>query len=208
MTYAQTLLVFWALIIGIVVVPGMDMLLVLSNSLARGMRAGMAAVAGIMTAGAIHTLWGVLAVAVLLTLPEALFTAMLVAGALYLGWIGVTLVRSSITIDAGDTGRASGTAYRQGAVTALLNPKAWVFVASVYPQFVRPEFGPIWRQALAIEGMVAATQFAVYGGIAAAAWKIRRWLVSSPRATVLTGRITGGLFLAIAAITLVGALTR
>ena len=208
MTYAHSLAIFWLLIFGIVVVPGMDMLLVLSQSLTRGVRAGLSAVAGIMAAGAVHTLWGAVSVAIVLSLPPAVLSAMLVAGALYLAWIGITLVRSSITVAAEDTRAAGGRAFRQGAVTALLNPKAYIFVASVFPQFVRPEYGPLWRQGLVIGAMVAATQLAVYGGIAVAASRIRGWLLGSPGATILTGRITGGLFLAVAALTLAGAISR
>jgi len=209
MSYAQSLILLWLLILGIVLVPGMDMLLVLSNALARGWRAGMAAVGGIMTAGAGHTLWGVLSVAVLLRLPPAIFTAMLLAGALYLGWIGLDLMRSAITVAEGDdTALAARSAFRQGAVTAVLNPKAYVFVASVYPQFVRPEFGPLWWQASVILALVATTQFGIYGGVALAAGRIRRWLVTSPGATILAGRATGAIFLAAAGLTLVAGLRR
>ncbi|AZQ66590.1 LysE family translocator [Silicimonas algicola] len=208
MTYAHSLAIFWLLIFGIVVVPGMDMLLVLSQSLTRGVRGGLSAVAGIMAAGAVHTLWGAVSVAIVLSLPPAVLSAMLVAGALYLAWIGISLVRSAITVAAEDTRAAGGRAFRQGAVTALLNPKAYIFVASVFPQFVRPEYGALWRQGLVIGAMVAATQLAVYGGIAVAAGRIRGWLLGSPGATILTGRITGGLFLAVAALTLAGAISR
>jgi threonine/homoserine/homoserine lactone efflux protein len=208
MSYLQNLSLFWLLILGIVIVPGMDMLFVLSNSLARGRRAGMAAVAGIVAAGAVHTAWGALAAALLFALPQAVFTAMLAAGGLYLGWVGLTLARSALTVGEGDTGLATRAAFRQGAITAMLNPKAYLFVGSVFPQFVRPEYGPIWRQALVVALLVAATQFAVYGGVAAAAGRIRRWLIASPGATIWTGRIIGALFLAIAAITIAGAFLR
>lgn len=208
MTYAQSLGLFWLLILGIVAVPGMDMLLVLSNALARGWRAGMAAVGGIVAAGVGHTFWGMLSVAVLLALPPAVVTAMLVAGALYLGRIGLSLARSAITVAEGNTAPATRAAFRQGAVTAALNPKAYIFVASVFPQFVRPEFGPLWQQGAVIAALIAATQLGVYGGVALAAGRIRRRLVASPRATILAGRVTGAIFLGVAVLTLLAALTR
>ena len=204
MTYAQTLGLFWLLLVGIIAVPGLDMLLVLTHSLSRGLRAGFASVAGIMTAGAVHTAWGAVGVALLLTFPPVLVPVLLLAGSLYLAWIGVTLLRSLITVDT--VGPARGSPFRQGALTAILNPKAYVFVLSVYPQVLRAEFGPLMPQALVDGAMTAATQPAIYGAIALAAGRVRLWLLSSPRATMLTGRVAGGIFLLFAALALYEAL--
>ena len=136
LTYLQSLGLFWVLILGIIVIPGMDMLLVLSNTMARGLRSGFAALSGIIAGGAVHTIWGLLSVALILGLPPLLIPVMLTAGALYLAWIGWTLLNSAITVGE-DTPDPSRRAFRQGLVTCLLNPKAWVFVVSVFPQFVR-----------------------------------------------------------------------
>jgi threonine/homoserine/homoserine lactone efflux protein len=63
------------------------------------------------------------------------FTLLLYAGAGYMLWIGITLLRSSIAVDgvgAAST-RSLWAAFRQGALTCLLNPKAYLFVLAVYP---------------------------------------------------------------------------
>ena len=99
MDYAQALWLYLILLFGIIVVPGMDMFFVLANALTRGRKAGFAAVAGIMLGGAVHTLFGALAVGVLTQLPTMLFQAMILVGAAYMAWIGYTLLRSSITVD-------------------------------------------------------------------------------------------------------------
>lgn len=128
----------------------MDMFFVIANALTGGRRSGMAAVSGIMLGGAVHTLFGAIAVGALTQLPITVFQAMILVGAAYMGWIGWTLLRSSITVDS--IGRASSrsdwVAFRQGTITCLLNPKAYLFVLAVFPQFMRPEYGPIWSQAL------------------------------------------------------------
>lgn len=201
MTYPQALGLLWLMILGIVLVPGMDMLLTLSQSLARGSRAGLAVVAGIMAAGTVHTAWGVAAAVFLLTLPPLAMTLLLTAGAGYLAWIGLTLLRSRITLD-DSTLRAARAAFRQGALTNLANPKAYAFVGAVYPQFVRPEFGPVLQQGLVIGLLVALTQLVVYGAVALAAGRARGWLLDAPRATILIGKATGGLMLAAAALML------
>lgn len=205
MSYATNLWLFFSLLVGIILVPGMDMLLVFGNTLTGGRRAGLAATAGITAGGAVHTAWGAFgAGALALWLPGA-FTAVLVAGAAYMAWIGLGLVRSSITLgspEAGAAPRSLGRAFRQGVATCLLNPKAYVFVAAVYPQFVRPHFGPIWAQALIMGALTALTQLAVYGGLALAAGRGRDALASRPTVTVAIGRAAGFLILAIAALTL------
>src|SRR3954447_2787937 len=98
MTYTGNLWLFLTLLFGIIIVPGMDMLFVLANALTGGRRAGLTATTGIMAGGLVHTAFGAIGVGVLLHLAPSLFTLMLYAGAGYMAWIGITLVRSSITI--------------------------------------------------------------------------------------------------------------
>ncbi len=203
MDYTQALWIYLILLFGIIVVPGMDMFFVLANALTRGRRAGLAAVGGIMVGGAIHTLFGALAVGVLTQLPTMVFQTMILVGAAYMGWIGYTLLRSSITVDsiASTSTRSDWVAFRQGVVTCLLNPKAYLFVLAVYPQFMRPEFGPIWSQALVMGLMTVTMQFVIYGGMALAAGRGRDALVGHPQATIWIGRGAGALFVAVAVFT-------
>ena len=203
MGYGEAFWIYLALLFGIIVVPGMDMFFVLTNALTRGRRAGFAAVGGIMVGGAVHTLFGALAVGVLTQLPSTLFQAMILVGAAYMGWIGYTLLRSSITVDSigGASSRSDWVAFRQGLVTCLLNPKAYLFVLAVFPQFMRPEYGPIWSQALVMGVMTVAMQLLIYGGLAVAAGQGRDALVGHPEATIWIGRGAGALFAAAALFT-------
>jgi threonine/homoserine/homoserine lactone efflux protein len=202
MTYAQNLWIFFALLFGIIIVPGMDMMFVLANAVTGGRRLGLAATGGVMVGGVAHALFGALGVGVLLKLAPALFTVMLVAGAAYMAWIGLSLVRSAIAVGAveGPANRSLWTAFCRGAVTCLLNPKAYLFVISVFPQFIRPEYGPIWRQAIVMAAMTIGTQFGIYGGLALAAGESRNLLINNPRATILVGRAAGWLLIAVAAL--------
>lgn len=203
MDYAQSLWLFSILLFGIIVVPGMDMFFVIANALTGGRKAGFAAVSGIMVGGAVHTLFGALAVGALAQLPGVLFQAMILIGAAYMAWIGYTLLRSSITVDA--IGKASTrshwVAFRQGTITCLLNPKAYLFVLAVYPQFIRAEFGPIWSQALVMGVLTAIMQFVIYGALALAAGRGRDALIGNPGVTIWIGRGAGALFILVAAFT-------
>ncbi|MDH4440697.1 MAG: LysE family translocator [Rhizobium sp.] len=200
MTYAENLWLFTLLLTGIIVVPGMDMLFVLANALTGGRRAGLAATFGMMAGGACHTVFGTVAVAALSTLIPTLTPVMLILGSAYMIWIGISLARSSITVDSveGETRRATIKIFAQGLLTCLLNPKAWAFILAVYPQFMKPAYGPFWSQALIMGALTMAIQFAVYGGLALAAARGRQALVSSPALTITIGRAAGWLLVAVA----------
>jgi threonine/homoserine/homoserine lactone efflux protein len=204
MTYPEALWIFFILLAGIIIVPGMDMIYVMANALTGGRRAGLTATFGIMTGGAFHTAFGVFAVVGMSQLVPQIYVPMLIAGALYMIWIGVTLARSRIVMDevAGSGARSLLTIFAQAVVTCVLNPKAWLFVLAVYPQFIRPAFGPLWSQALVIGVMVAAVQFAVYGGLGLMAAAGRNAMAGSPAFTIWSGRIAGLLLIAAAVFTL------
>ena len=183
----------------------MDMLFVLANALTGGRRAGLAATAGMLAGGACHTLFGTVAVAALSTLIPALSPVMLVLGAAYMIWIGISLARSSITVDSVEGGvrHSSAKVFGQGLLTCLLNPKAWTFILAVYPHFMKPAYGPLWSQAVVMGAMTMVIQLIVYGGLALAAARGRKALLSSPALTIGLGRAAGWMLVAVASYMLV-----
>ncbi len=203
MTYAQAMWIFFILLAGIIIVPGMDMIFVLANALTGGRKAGLTATFGIMTGGAFHTAFGAFAVVGLSRLIPSLYAPMLLAGSAYMIWIGLSLMRSSITVNRLEAlaSRPLSTIFSQAVITCVLNPKAWLFVLAVYPQFIKPAFGPLWAQALVIGVMVATMQFAIYGGLGLMASRGRNAMFGNPTLTIWTGRIAGLLLVATALFT-------
>jgi threonine/homoserine/homoserine lactone efflux protein len=197
MNYAENLWLFFLLLFGIIIVPGMDMLFVLANALTGGGNRGLAATGGIMLGGMVHTLNGAVGVG------PILYNPLLIAGAAYMAFIGLTLMRSSIKVgQEGPAGsRSAWKAFRQGLVICLINPKAYLFVFAVYPQFLKPAYGPIWMQAAIMGLMTIVVQFAVYGGLAISAGRSRNLLVANPRATAFAGRAAGLLLVAVSVLT-------
>jgi threonine/homoserine/homoserine lactone efflux protein len=195
---------FFGIVLGVVLLPGLDMAYVLATSLAGGRRAGFAAVGGIVMAGFGHVALAVLGIATVLALAPTAFNLLLVVGTLYVAWIGVSLSRTGVTFGGpGDAARSIVVAFRRGALTNLLNPKAYVFMLAIFPQFVRADLGPMWRQALVLGAIIAATQTAVYGAIALAAARVRAWLESRPRVLLQIGRVIGVALIACAVFTAV-----
>ena len=186
----DALWLFALLVFGIIALPGMDMAFVLSSTLADGRRGGFAALAGIVAGGIAHTAMGTLGIGLLLQAFPAAFNALLVAGALYVAWIGWNLWRAPGALGHVDAAasRSTGQTFVRALVTCLLNPKAYVFTVAVFPQFIQPGRGSLLGQALALCGIVMATQVAVYGGVALGAAGLRRRLVHSADAQGMLGR--------------------
>jgi threonine/homoserine/homoserine lactone efflux protein len=193
MSHAADLLLFAVLVFGIVVLPGLDMAFVMGSSLAAGRRHGLAAVAGIAAGGVCHVVMTTLGISVLLKVIPAAFNALLLAGALYIAWIGISLLRadSAFGVQAEGGAMSAWTTFRRGALTSLMNPKAYLFMLAVFPQFLHAEYGPLWSQALALWVIIAVTQVTVYGAVALAAAQARGWLVRKPAAGMVAARVVG-----------------
>jgi threonine/homoserine/homoserine lactone efflux protein len=177
----EHLWLFALFVFGIIVLPGMDMAFVLASSLVDGRRAGLAAVAGMVAGGVVHTVMGALGVGLLLQLVPGAFNAVLAAGALYVAWMGVSLWRSPATLaQVGEQpSRPPLHAFGRAVATCLLNPKAYVFMVAVFPQFVRPAQGNLAAQVLAMGAIIVVTQALVYGAVALGAAGLRARLRES-----------------------------
>jgi threonine/homoserine/homoserine lactone efflux protein len=81
--------------------------------------------------------------------------------------------------------------FGKAAATCLLNPKAYVFMLAVFPQFLRLEYGPIATQAVLLSAITALTQVTVYGAIAMGAAHIRVWLRTNQQGQVRLGQGVG-----------------
>ncbi len=193
--------VFFAMVFGIIVLPGLDMAYVLASSLTGGRRAGVAALAGIVAGGVVHTVMAVIGVGVVIGATPKLFNLMLLAGAAYIGWIGVSLLRSASALGEVHAGlpRSWMTVFAKGAATCLVNPKAYAFMLAVFPQFLKPEalgYGPIPAQAVLLGVIIAVTQISIYGAVALGAAQIRLWLRGNATAQVRSGQAVGLLLFA------------
>jgi threonine/homoserine/homoserine lactone efflux protein len=175
-TFSSDLGLFFLLVLGVIVLPGMDMACVASHALVGGLRSGATAVAGIMAGGLVHVAVAMTGIAALLALWPAAFDALLVAGAIYMVWMGWTLLRLAPAPDASgsDAPRpvspsvsvAPARVFRRALLTCLANPKAYAFSLAVFPAFVHSGARPMAMQFACLAGIVLATQAGVYGAVA------------------------------------------
>jgi threonine/homoserine/homoserine lactone efflux protein len=136
--FEATLLAWSALALVAVISPGPDVLLVAGHAARGGRRDGLLAVAGI-TVGSLWYMalcgFGFLSV---LTSSPTLFSIVKIGGALYLGYLGIMLLRGSISPQLAKDTKAVALSlpFRQGLITNALNPKIALFYLAALPQFV------------------------------------------------------------------------
>jgi threonine/homoserine/homoserine lactone efflux protein len=137
----------------VIVTPGQDTALTIRNTLFGGRRSGVFTACGVSVGQAVWALATSVGIAALLRASEPAFTALKLAGAAYLVWLGLQSVfrRSRLQPTAR---RGARTSFRQGLVSNLGNPKMAVFFPSLLPQFASPpEFGTLLALGLAFCAM-------------------------------------------------------
>lgn len=134
------MIAFIGVVAVIVVLPGPDMALVLQNGLARGRRAALETALGITAGLLVWAVAAALGIAALLHASAPAFTALKLAGAAYLVWLGAGALLAAWRGTAADVGarpaRRKASPFRQGLLTNLLNPKIALVFTTLIPQFV------------------------------------------------------------------------
>ena len=194
------LIIFTATALTLNLTPGNDMMFVLGQSMKGGTRAGIAASLGIATGLLVHLALVAAGVAVILAEHPAVFDAIRYAGAAYLVWMAIKILRRpAVTFDAGAQRSSALAAWRDGVLVNVFNSKIVVFMFALLPPFIRPENGMPLLQ-LFILGMVfnvggTLINFAVaifsggLGNLLSRNTKAARWFT----------RASAGLFLILAA---------
>ena len=184
--------------------PGVDFLLTVSRTLQGGARAGVAAVLGINAGCVVHALAAAFGLAALLALHPQAFAVIQWAGAAYLVWLGVGMLRQAWRpadapkAAAGGQARRRWTAdFRTGLLTNVLNPKVALFFLAFLPQFV-PAGSPNKTLSFLLLGAWFVAQGLVFSlALVAVAARLSR-LQASPTARRVLNAVGGGLFIALA----------
>jgi threonine/homoserine/homoserine lactone efflux protein len=143
------LIAFVGVALAVVLLPGPDMALVARNVFRYGRAAGVVTSLGICTGVLGWALAAGLGVSALLATSSAAFTALKLAGAAYLIYLGISTLRAGDVPLSPGAGPSAEIPWRrawvQGLVSALLNPKLGVFFLTLLPQFVGPGDAPAMR---------------------------------------------------------------
>jgi threonine/homoserine/homoserine lactone efflux protein len=180
--------------------PGVDMAFTLVSTLRGGIRDGLAAAAGICAGCGVHTLAAAFGLAALMAASATAFSVVKWAGAAYLAWLAIGMLRTGLTATAAAPAGSSAAAtagsaalFRQGFLTNVTNPKVALFFLALLPQFI--DAGALAKTAafLFLGAWFVAQGFVFLALFVALVAPLRRW---QPRPAVTRGLhlAGGGLF--------------
>jgi threonine/homoserine/homoserine lactone efflux protein len=136
------MIAFFGVALLVIVTPGPDTALTIRNALGGGARSGVFTALGVATGQTVWTLLTSLGLAALLLASEPAFTALRIAGAAYLIWLGLHSLAGAVRGARSERTRMPrvrpATAYRRGLLSNLGNPKMALFFTSLLPQFAPP----------------------------------------------------------------------
>jgi threonine/homoserine/homoserine lactone efflux protein len=146
--------------LGLVVIPGPNMIYLVSRSVAQGRRAGLTSLAGVGVGFLVYLLAASAGLATLFALVPEIYVTLKLAGAAYLLWLAWNALRpggsSAFTPSTLEPDRPRKL-FGMGLLTCILNPKIAILYISLLPQFVAPSRGHIGTQSL----LLGLTQLAV-----------------------------------------------
>ena len=186
-------IVFIVTSIILIITPGQDMILVMSRSISQGWKAGVATAAGVSVGLLCHTVLATFGLGALLRTSEILFTAMKLAGAVYLFYLGIRLIRNSHTgLNINDLPSNSlRKVFLQGTISNISNPKIAIFYFAYLPQFVPSGIENPTTQLFLLGGAFALLTFFIKGPIGYGAGVLSNWLRSRPSVIGWINRTSG-----------------
>jgi len=173
--------------------PGPDFAMVSRNGLLLSRRAGVLTAAGIGMGVLVHVCYTLLGLGLVLQQTPWLFNALKLAGAAYLVYLGIQMLRSKPAIeqlDAPPPAMSDLAALRAGFLTNALNPKTSIFIVSLFMGVIQPDTALTTQIAY---GLFIAGAHAVWFSLVAlcfSAGMVREKLVA---ARLWIDRVFGGL---------------
>lgn len=178
-----------------VMTPGPNMVYLVSRSLCQGRKAGVISLFGVATGFLVHMFAAAAGLtAVFLAIPLA-YEILRWLGAAYLLWLawqalapgagGSLFEARNLVAD------SPLRLFAMGFLTNALNPKIAVFYLSVFPQFVRPEYGSVFAQSLSLGLVQILVSFSVNLALIMSAARLAAWFAKNPLWLAAQRRVMG-----------------
>jgi threonine/homoserine/homoserine lactone efflux protein len=179
----------------LIVIPGPSVLFVVGRALACGRRTALATVCGNAAGNYVVAACVAFGIGTLVERSVTVFTAVKLAGALYLVWLGIQAIRRRKDLASAFAGAAEARgdrrAAREGFIVGVTNPKALILFGAVLPQFVDRAAGHVPVQMLLLSlvsiaiGLVSDSTWGVTASF------VRSWFARSDRRFELVGGAGG-----------------
>ena len=192
----HTWLIYLLATIGLSLSPGPNGLLALTHGALHGRHKALYTIFGGALGFIAVIALSMFGIGALLKASLVWLTVMKWVGGAYLVWLGIQVWRSpplGIEVRGSAKPRAPWSLFRQGALSALTNPKGLLFFAAFLPQFIDPERS-LLVQFIVMAGTFAAIEIATEVFIASMAHRISPWLARVGRRF---NQACGGVFMAI-----------
>jgi len=182
--------------------PGPDIAFILGRTLTHGRRHGFAAMTGIWTGATLHVVMAAAGLSALLATSALAFSIVKWVGAMYLLWLGATLLFSNgeafLKNNAPDRSSLRAV-YAQGVLVSALNPKVAVFILAFLPQFVVDGAGPVSAQLALHGGLVIGVAAFIEPPLILVGSRLGDFFRSNQRVGQWMDRGLGALFIALGA---------
>ncbi len=153
----ETLAAFAVLTIAVAYFPGPALLYTAAQTITHGRRAGFMAMLGIHLGCYLHVIAAAFGLSAVFKHVPELYVAVKLAGALYLVWLGIGMIRSRLggtDVDVSPP-KTVKRALLDSFIVEVLNPKVALFFIALLPQFVDPAASlPVWAQFLILGTIV------------------------------------------------------
>ena len=143
-------LLFLAAALVLAITPGPGIFYVLARTLAGGRREGIESSLGTFFGGLFHVFAAALGVSAILAASAVAFHTVKYAGAAYLVWLGIRMIRARNAEMPAQTAAPAQGSFRQGILTEALNPKTALFFLSFIPQFIVAGRGHVFLQFIVL----------------------------------------------------------
>lgn len=191
-------LLFFSAAFAINISPGPDLIYILSKTIAQGRKIGIASSLGVCTGALVHVFAAALGLSAILATSAIAFSIVKYIGAAYLIYLGIQALRSKGTsFDTPKKGKeiTVWTAFKQGILIDILNPKVAIFFMAFLPQFIRPDMGSTSAQMLFLGFLVILVAVIVEFFIVITASQTTHYFRNNQQSAVWLDRILGSILI-------------
>lgn len=185
---SEILLAFLVTCLVLILTPGPDLLFVISQSITRGKKFGIAVAVGQVGGLFFHLSLFAFGISSLIVSSQWAYEGIKIVGALYLFWLAFSALRSkeSIQIEHAEIKSNSlrGFVFK-GLVMNVMNPKVMLFFLALFPGFVNEKSGDVTQQILVLGIIFTALTLLVSSVISALAAQCTSYLQNSTSFSLL-----------------------
>lgn len=198
----HTFFEFTTVVIILALIPGPDILFVISQGVTKGAKAAIALTCGLTSGVIVHTTAAAFGVSVVFQTSQTAFTILKIAGALYLFYLAYkTFTCRNDNITTNSDKNIANLNFKQlivrGFFMNTLNPKVALFFLALFPQYVDESRGKVVFQMLQLGAIFMFCTFIVFSIVGISAHKIFKKIMQKPKISKAANILTSFIFVAI-----------